>query len=562
MSPHLDSELLDPESIASLIRLFDCDWWRRVWTFQEMVLATELEFRCGERSLTGQKLAEAYSNFWEHNTCCYSAFSGEYPGHPLADLDKYFGRLTRIYDIGNLTQDIVYPAIMMVFRQRECTDPRDKVFGYLGLSFGRFKNFIEPNYHKTPAQVREETAIQIMQKIESLGPLSLLEGPKSEGYRCPSWVPTFQEFEHDFIFETYYIRFSWLIGFNACRKKSLDISLVCAGKLKVRGVIVATVASIGKVPPNHPIKHQTPIYDEWYQLAQCSTRTPYRDGKATRPEAFWLTLLNGPSNEPPEAPLLSEEDESHTTHTLDKANPGSNDSNTPLPGFSSAVESAARPLQNSNQAPSPNVDPPTPTTDLTTPRSWRKWWTFMHAKSDYLDPEGMEINTRVTAATVNRAFFITKEGHEREKPEGPMRGQDRGQAQVEDEAGQKNIQWHNKVDGGEKEEEHSGVDGGNEAQQQEEDLWKKEEWTESGQYGSWMGTGPAKMRPGDLVVVLFGGLVPYVIRHAGGMARVEGGRRVDEYIILGDCYLHGIMHGEAIDAMEEGVYREQEFVLV
>lgn len=51
-----------------------------------------------------------------------------------------------------------------------------------------------------------------------------------------------------------------------------------------------------------------------------------------------------------------------------------------------------------------------------------------------------------------------------------------------------------------------------------------------------IGIGPDNMDDDDVVAVLFGGEVPFVLRPRG-----------DHYIFLGDCYVHGIMGGELID---------------
>ncbi|KAI4213183.1 MAG: hypothetical protein LQ351_004129 [Letrouitia transgressa] len=472
--PHHDPAVLESESIESLVRFLDRDWWKRVWTFQEMALASRLEIRCGRHTLTGEKLAAAQGNFWNHGTCCYSAFSGEYPGHPIADLDKYFIPLTRIYQYANMTDDFVFPSIMATFRQRQCTNPQDKVYGYLGLAFGRFRNFVEPDYRKDPGLVFEETVLRIMEKIGSLGPFSLLEGPKTNDILCPSWVPTWEEFEHDFSFEAHYLRFSWLINFNACRQKSLDMSLLCQGKLKVRGVIVDRIASDAEVPPHHPIKHQTAIYDQWRALAQYSN-APYVDQGWTREEAFWLTLLNGSLHQGRgRVPEPGNGEASSASNEIDETNLARENFN-----GSAAEDDIVLPVHGSAGTP-----PPPEEVDS---RLWHNWWAFMHSPSDFLDPEGLQFNTCVTAATVNRKFFITAEG--------------------------------------------------------------------------WMGTGPPTTKQNDLVVVLNGGLVPYVLRPTGSeMSHAE--TMYSEFTILGDCYVHGIMYGEAMDRLDAGVYTEREFVLV
>lgn len=52
-----------------------------------------------------------------------------------------------------------------------------------------------------------------------------------------------------------------------------------------------------------------------------------------------------------------------------------------------------------------------------------------------------------------------------------------------------------------------------------------------------MGAGPPKLEEGDIICILYGGPVPYVLRPTA----VPG-----EYKFVGDCYLHGQMHGEAL----------------
>ncbi|KAF2489605.1 hypothetical protein BU16DRAFT_531133 [Lophium mytilinum] len=56
-----------------------------------------------------------------------------------------------------------------------------------------------------------------------------------------------------------------------------------------------------------------------------------------------------------------------------------------------------------------------------------------------------------------------------------------------------------------------------------------------------MGVGPTAIEEGDLIAVLFGGKVPYIIRPA------EKG-----YRFLGECYVHGLMKGEGAKRRDSG----------
>ncbi|KAF5720992.1 het-6OR heterokaryon incompatibility (het-6OR allele) [Fusarium mundagurra] len=59
----------------------------------------------------------------------------------------------------------------------------------------------------------------------------------------------------------------------------------------------------------------------------------------------------------------------------------------------------------------------------------------------------------------------------------------------------------------------------------------------------YIGTGPCCLEPGDSVCILFGGDTPYIVRTSSPSS--------DEYLFLGNAYVHGIMEGEAITTWEE-----------
>jgi hypothetical protein len=63
-----------------------------------------------------------------------------------------------------------------------------------------------------------------------------------------------------------------------------------------------------------------------------------------------------------------------------------------------------------------------------------------------------------------------------------------------------------------------------------------------------IGTGPEGLRVGDIVCVLYGGDVPFIL-HPDGKG---------QYTLIGECYVCGIMQGEALDMDLE----EREFLLV
>ena len=59
------------------------------------------------------------------------------------------------------------------------------------------------------------------------------------------------------------------------------------------------------------------------------------------------------------------------------------------------------------------------------------------------------------------------------------------------------------------------------------------------------------MRNGDVVIVLYGGNTPYVLRSRG-----------DEYIFIGQAYVDEIMHGEIFHESRMFALQEQVFCLI
>ncbi|KAI1211256.1 heterokaryon incompatibility protein-domain-containing protein [Annulohypoxylon truncatum] len=70
--------------------------------------------------------------------------------------------------------------------------------------------------------------------------------------------------------------------------------------------------------------------------------------------------------------------------------------------------------------------------------------------------------------------------------------------------------------------------------------------------GSLMGIGPETMERSDIIVILFGGKVPYVVRELG-----EG-----KYSFIGECYVPGLMTGEAVEQWKKSTRRAEFFNLV
>ena len=63
--------------------------------------------------------------------------------------------------------------------------------------------------------------------------------------------------------------------------------------------------------------------------------------------------------------------------------------------------------------------------------------------------------------------------------------------------------------------------------------------------------GPKVMAVGDVVCVPFGGKLPFCLRPCGNC-----------FLFVGECYVHGMVDGEALDMMEAGQLWEEVFDII
>jgi hypothetical protein len=160
-----EETLLDSYHRVAMQSLFDRPWWYRVWTVQESILGKDLFLVCGHREMSANMLGAIGTNYAQHlGTCCRGFLWNQ-------DEDA---ALFKIMDI-LVTLSIWRRAsrrelldLLAKFRSRHCTDPRDKVYGLLGLCVGDERNLVVPDYSMPVSFVYEHVALKIIESSLSL----------------------------------------------------------------------------------------------------------------------------------------------------------------------------------------------------------------------------------------------------------------------------------------------------------------------------------------------------------------------------------------------------------
>ncbi|KAM0552659.1 hypothetical protein ACHAPJ_007756 [Fusarium lateritium] len=179
------------------------EWWQRVWVRQEFILATnEPVFCCGDKMILSNHLFESFlalprswnypemENIWDE---CRKKV-----GSPLGNADANNG--IHLLSLRHIRESFwlrgalpVCDVFRYLVRSCKATDPRDLVYGVLGLLEQQDQAQITVNYKLEPMQIYQQVGYLLwkqhpVQTLSELLPTFNFHG-NDNGF--PSWVPDF-----------------------------------------------------------------------------------------------------------------------------------------------------------------------------------------------------------------------------------------------------------------------------------------------------------------------------------------------------------------------------------
>ena len=159
--------------------LLDRPWWRRVWVVQEAVLAREIIIQCGPDPIPWDSIDRYISCQRVQTTGFTSPFVDDHgTAYPFPDelyqVIKSF-RERRALSIPNSVYDLLYN-----FRKLSCTDPRDRVFGFLGLADDIAGLGLHANYSSSVTEVYIAAAKTLIAGNLTLDTLNCRREPHAE----------------------------------------------------------------------------------------------------------------------------------------------------------------------------------------------------------------------------------------------------------------------------------------------------------------------------------------------------------------------------------------------
>lgn len=186
--------LLSVEEQEELIAAFGyTDIWHRIWTMQELAYAPQVRLVAGPHELDWA-VVDAFLGDRPYADAFHAAFGHRGGGRAL---DLFFSGAVRVHDQRRALCDGNYKSnlldVLARFQQNGASDPRDCVYGILGLVTDQHNIVVD--YNKSATQVFVDTAVSLInasQNLDILCQTAWMSRSRSENpHELPSWVPDF-----------------------------------------------------------------------------------------------------------------------------------------------------------------------------------------------------------------------------------------------------------------------------------------------------------------------------------------------------------------------------------
>ncbi len=282
-------------TMNSMVEMVNRAWWKRMWTTQEIILAKSPMVVCGFHIIEWDDIVKAATFSRKHHlTCCALVDRNSKGLGPGGFIESFREPVNHLENYRTLRQQSISTDILELlggFANRATTDPRDKLYGLLGLASGVCADSIEVNYDLPVEEVYRRSIIHIIKASESLDVFAYVNSVKPNP-TLPAWVPDWRSLTGTAVDASLY---------KASKGTRAQIHELGSEKLQVKGYAIDTISESGVT-----IKDEVPEYPgmvdlmsilkairSWARMCDFF-QDPKRNyiGGGTLDNAFWRTLRN------------------------------------------------------------------------------------------------------------------------------------------------------------------------------------------------------------------------------------------------------------------------------
>ena len=287
-------------------------WFQRIWTVQEFALAKRVRMVCGDRTFSDLALPCFLSRGVEHRLVHDSKGSTAEAGERRRLATE---RIHTSWTFRQATQTgncFTFIGTLVRVGEFKSTDPRDKIYGVLGLLRPHEIKLVRPDYTKSLDEILRHIA-RILFPGDGLLRLLHYAGFPLPCPNLPSWLPTWVERKRHPISDTQLFRASG----RGQRRKNAEVRFTeNPNIINVRGLIWDSVADVGEyyfgnswpsTETGRPISNRWLRLYDWerncFKIAQRANANEDGPLNVRNLDAYWRTLIlnragNGAKAEP------------------------------------------------------------------------------------------------------------------------------------------------------------------------------------------------------------------------------------------------------------------------
>jgi hypothetical protein len=161
---------------AALRSLFERDYWKRLWVVQEVYLARKIHVHCGSSKLPWGLHRRASDALWQHESDPY-----------LRTGPSSFPDIERLLALG---PDCLL-EVLRACRKKLSENPRDKIFGILGILPNDVREHLRIRYDKSVKSLYLDVAQLIIPSTRRLDVIreAIHFPPQASSTNLPTWCP-------------------------------------------------------------------------------------------------------------------------------------------------------------------------------------------------------------------------------------------------------------------------------------------------------------------------------------------------------------------------------------
>jgi hypothetical protein len=260
-------------------------WWTRFWCVQESLLSPSATVVLG-----------CWSIPWKTVKDCAS--SGSMPADYIFYADLTIVN-TQVDSSGNttlipgLSDDL--DRLLRSFRYKACQNPRDKVYGILGLIDAAIYNDLTVNYSLEVRTVYFSAMKAILYHAPRLGDLRCLTGLgfNSAQHGLPSWVRNFDSCPDLGSLHYEMARYDSYDLYHAAEGSSAEVVILDERFMFIQGRVIDKVERVGHAVASRDWSHICVILQNWLDVVGIDLSKDLHDEDLLEPKriAFWRALI-------------------------------------------------------------------------------------------------------------------------------------------------------------------------------------------------------------------------------------------------------------------------------